>query len=164
MRSFQLALRRAGEATMNNTRYNLRVLTFVALVFMFTTATSAFAQDGISGTVTDEHGAKIAGAQVVIRSSSGVYLNTSTDETGAFKFENLRSGSYFVEIKANGFSVFTSEAINFKRGENKQINVELKIASINESVVVTATGTVQRADEVSKVVSTLDAQEIEAKH
>ena len=149
---------------MNNRLHNFRVLMFVALVFIFTTATSALAQDGISGTVTDENGAKVAGAQVVLRSSSGVYLNTSTDEAGAFKFENLRSGSYFIEVKANGFSVFTSEAIEFQRGENKQLNVELRIASINESVVVTATGTVQRADEVSKVVSTLDAQEIEAKH
>ncbi|HET7286967.1 MAG TPA: TonB-dependent receptor, partial [Pyrinomonadaceae bacterium] len=93
-----------------------------------------------------------------------VYLTTATDQAGAFKFESLRSGSYFVEVKANGFAVFTSEQIEFQRGESKQVNVVLKIASINESVVVTATGTVQRADEVSKVVSTLDAQEIEAKH
>src|SRR4029434_2042968 len=80
------------------------------------------------------------------------------------KFENLRSGSYFVEVRANGFAVFTSEEIRFARGEDKQLAVQLNVASINESVVVTATGTAQRADEVSKVVSTLDAQEIEAKH
>jgi iron complex outermembrane receptor protein len=140
-----------------------RLLTFV---FVLTIATNIFAQGagGISGTVVDENGAKVAGAQVVLRSSSGVYLTTSTDQAGAFKFENLRSGSYFVEVKANGFSVFTSEEIEFQRGENKQVNVLLRIASINESVVVTATGTVQRLDEVSKVVSTFDAQEIEAKH
>jgi iron complex outermembrane receptor protein len=149
---------------MNNTLLIFRVLTLVALVFVFTGAINAFAQGGISGTVTDENGAKVAGAQVVLRSSSGVYLNSSTDENGAFKFENLRSGTYFVEVKANGFSVFTSDVIEFERGENKQLNIELKVASIDESVVVTATGTVQRADEVSKVVSTLEAQDIEAKH
>src|SRR6185295_920607 len=59
---------------------------------------------------------------------------------------------------------FTSEEIQFVRGENKQITAQLKLASISASVVVTATGTVQRADEVSKVISTLDEQEIEAKH
>ena len=136
------------------------------LVFILTITTNIFAQGagGISGTVVDENGAKVAGAQVVLRSSSGVNLTTATDQSGVFKFENLRSGSYLVEVKANGFSVFTSEEIEFQRGESKQVNVPLKIASINESVVVTATGTVQRADEVSKVVSTLDAQEIEAKH
>ena len=67
-------------------------------------------------------------------------------------------------MKANGFSTFTSEEIRFTRGENKELAVQLKVAAINASVVVTATGTAQRADEVSKVVSTLDAQEIEAKH
>src|SRR5689334_1146226 len=149
---------------MINKLHDLRVLTFVALVFIFTTAASAFAQSGINGTVTDENGAQVAGAQVVLRSSSGVYLNRSTDEAGAFKFENLRSPSYFVEVKANRFSVFTSEAIEFQRAETKQVNVALKIAATNDSVVVTATGTAQPANEVSKVVSTLDAQVIESKH
>ena len=138
----------------------------LTLVFILTITTNVFAQGagGIIGAVVDENGAKVAGAQVILRSSSGVNLTTATDQAGAFKFESLRSGSYFVEVKASGFSVFTSEEIEFQRGESKQVNVVLKIASINESVVVTATGTVQRADEVSKVVSTLDAQQIEAKH
>jgi iron complex outermembrane receptor protein len=142
---------------------NNRLFTFV---FILTVTINIFAQGagGISGTVVDENGAKVASAQVVLRSSSGVNLTTATDQAGAFKFESLRSGSYFIEVKANGFSVFTSEEIEFQRGENKQVAVLLRIASINESVVVTATGTVQRADEVSKVVTTLDAQEIEAKH
>ncbi len=138
----------------------------LTLVFILTITTNVFAQGagGIIGAVVDENGAKVAGAQVILRSSTGVNLTTATDQAGAFKFESLRSGSYFVEVKASGFSVFTSEEIEFQRGESKQVNVVLKVASINESVVVTATGTVQRADEVSKVISTLDAQEIEAKH
>jgi iron complex outermembrane receptor protein len=141
-------------------------LQVAALVFILTVTTNIFAQGAgeITGTVVDENGAKVPGAQVVLRSSSGVYLTTATDQAGAFSFESLRSGSYFIEVKANGFSVFTSEEIEFQRGDSKQVKVELKIASINESVVVTATGTAQRADEVSKVISTLDAQEIEAKH
>ena len=141
-------------------------MSLVAALFILVIATNVVAQraGGISGTVTDENDAKVAGAQVVLNSSSGVHVTTATDENGVFKFENLRSGSYFVEVKANGFSSFTSEEIQFERGENKRITAQLNVASINESVVITATGTVQRADEVSKVVSTLDAQAIEAKH
>src|SRR5256885_9373601 len=48
-------------------------------------------------------------------SSNGVRLNTATDRSGNFEFRNLRSGSYFVEIKAEGFSVFTSEEIQFNQ-------------------------------------------------
>ena len=137
----------------------------IATIFTLITAASAFAQGagGIKGIVTDEDGAKIAGAQVVLTSDTGVHLNTSTDRGGNFEFTNLRSGSYFIAVKANGFSAFTSDEISFKRGENKDLPVELSIASINASVVVTATGTAQRADEVSKVVSALDSAEIEAK-
>ncbi|HJP95036.1 MAG TPA: TonB-dependent receptor [Pyrinomonadaceae bacterium] len=144
----------------------IRSKVFVAFVFALSLFANVFAQDsgGIAGTVTDESGAKIPGAEVVLTAGNGIQLNTSTDHTGNFEFKNLRSGSYFVEVKAEGFSVFTSEEIHFNRGENKQIAVQLKIAAINASVVVTATGTVQRADEVSKVVSTIDSQEIEAKH
>jgi vitamin B12 transporter len=156
---------------MNPKYFRLRRL-FVALVqaltilSILTVPANVFAQgtSGITGTVTDENGAKVIGAQVVLSSGTGIQLNSSTDQAGSFEFKNLRSGLYFIEVKADGFSVFTSEDIQFARGENKQIAVQLKIASINESVVVTATGTAQRADEVAKVVSTLDSQEIEAKH
>ena len=137
-----------------------------AIIFSLTISLNVFAQGngGITGTVTDDNGAKVAGAQVVLTSSNGVHHNTSTDQSGTFEFRNLRSGSYFVEVKIPGFSTFTSEEIRFIRGENKNVPVQLKIAAINASVVVTATGTAQRADEVSKVVSTIDAGEIEAKH
>ncbi len=140
--------------------------TLVAIVFALSISGNVFGQrsGGITGTVTDENGAKVAGAQVVLTSSIGVHLNTATDRNGTFEFNNLRSGAYFIEVKANGFSVFTSEEIRFTRGESKQVALELKVAAINASVVVTATGTAQREDEVSKVISTLDSQDIEAKH
>lgn len=137
-----------------------------AIIFSLTISLNVFAQGngGITGTVTDDNGAKVAGAQIVLTSTNGVHLNTSTNQSGTFEFKNLRSGSYFVEVKTPGFSTFTSDEIRFIRGENKDVPVELKIASITANVVVTATGTAQRADEVSKVVSTIDAGEIEAKH
>ncbi|HVF23797.1 MAG TPA: TonB-dependent receptor plug domain-containing protein, partial [Pyrinomonadaceae bacterium] len=139
---------------------------FVAIVFALSISANVFGQNagGITGAVTDENGAKVASAQVILTSSNGVHLNTSTDQSGAFEYKNLRSGSYFIEVRANGFSALTSEEIRLTRGENKQIVLELRVAAINASVMVTATGTAQRADEMSKVVSTLDSDEIEAKH
>ncbi|HJU93955.1 MAG TPA: TonB-dependent receptor [Pyrinomonadaceae bacterium] len=137
----------------------------IAIIFTLGIAANALAQGAgaIKGTVTDENGAKINGAQVILSSSAGVHLNTATDQSGTFEYENLRSGSYFIEVKANGFSTFTSEEILFSRGENKDLTIQLRIAAINANVVITATGTAQRADEVAKVISTLDAEQIEAK-
>ena len=149
---------------MNQPQKSTKIILIFAFILIVVTSVHGQGAGGISGAVTDENDAKVAGAQVVLSSSSGVHLNTATGEDGTFKFENLRSGSYLIEVKANGFSTYTSEEIEFTRGENKQVAAQLKVASIDASVVVTATGTAQRADEVSKVVSTLDAQDIEAKH
>lgn len=136
------------------------------LFFILVFATNVFAQttSSITGTVTDEHGAKVSGAKVKLTFASASELTTTTNQAGVFEFARLKPGSYLLEIEAEGFSEFTSEQIQLTRGESKTIPIQLRVAGINASVVVTATGTAQRADEVAKVVSTLDAQEIEAKH
>src|SRR5678816_2222849 len=50
------------------------------------------------------------------------------------------------------------------RDRSKHIDVALKIAAINESVVVSANGTVQAIESAAKVVSVIDYQEIEGRH
>ena len=58
----------------------------IVLITLFTLITSAnlFAQNGgtIRGTVTDENGAKVAGARVVLNVTPGVRLNTQTNQSG----------------------------------------------------------------------------------
>ena len=77
---------------------------------------------------------------------------------------NPGPGHYLVEVKAVGFAVLTSTEVHLTRGETKNLNLTLAVAAVNESVVITASGTLQRADEVSKAVTVIGAQEIEAKH
>lgn len=140
--------------------------TILAIFVTLIASANLFAQNGgaIRGVVTDENGAKVTAARVVLNFTPGIQLTTHTDQAGAFEYRGLRSGSYLIEVKAEGFSEFTSEAVQVTRGETREIAVQLRVAAINANVVVTATGTVQRADEVAKVVSTLDSEEIEAKH
>src|SRR5690349_14246727 len=138
--------------------------TLLFLILLFATNVFAQSTSSITGTVTDEHGAKVSGAKVTLTFASGSTLATTTSQSGSFEFTKLKPGSYLLGIEAEGFAVFTSEQIQLTRGESKAIPVQLRVAGINANVVVTATGTAQRADEVAKVVSTLDAQEIEAKH
>src|SRR6185369_5683650 len=58
---------------------------------------------------------------------------------------------------------FVTSEIVVERGQAKQLQLKLKVAAISENIVVTATGTAQRADEASKVVSILDSQQIDEK-
>src|SRR4030095_7647185 len=137
----------------------------LSILFTLIVSSPLFAQNGtaIRGVVTDENGAKVAGAQVVLNITPGVQLIMQTNQAGSFEYKGLRSGSYLLEVKAEGFSSFTSESIKLERGESKEVPVQLKLAAINASVVVTSTGTPERADEIAKVVSTLDSETVEAK-
>jgi iron complex outermembrane receptor protein len=117
----------------------------------------------IAGHITDEKGAVIAGAVVRLTSREGRQLVSTTDLNGAFRFTDLSPGEYLFEIRAEGFSAFVSGEVRLDRGKREDLEFELKVAGVSASVVVTATGTAQRADEVSKGFSLLDSQEIENK-
>ena len=146
-----------------NTRFPFLLFPFL-LTTILVLNVQAQSTGTIGGSVTDSNKAKISGAQVTVRTDTGLQLATSTDESGAFKFTNLVSGTYYLEVKADGFSVYSHDQIRLTRGEDLKLNIVLEIAAINESVVVTATGTAQRIDDAAKVISVLDAQNIEDRH
>lgn len=143
--------------------YVAKALALSVLSLLLTTISLAQTPASIQGSITDEQGGKIAGAEVRLSSRAGVQLSTLTDNSGRFGFTDLKSGEYLIEVRANGFSDLTSADIVFERGQTKQLDFTLKIAAINESVVVTAAGMPQRAEEVSKAVSILDSEQIEQK-
>src|SRR5712691_2869608 len=80
----------------------------------------AFAQNfaSITGRVSEQHNAVVAGAQVRLRPRSGVQLITVTDSNGTYSFNNLVSGDYVIEVEAKGFANFASNEINVHRGQS----------------------------------------------
>ncbi len=127
------------------------------------TPSLAQARAAIAGHVKDDLGANVVGAEVRLRSRNGLQQVTRTDANGLFSLNHLPSGDYLVEVKASGFATSTTE-VRLALGEAEQLEVSLKIAVINETVVVTATGTPQRVDEISKALTVIDSQQIDARH
>src|SRR5215510_320640 len=115
----------------------------------------------IHGRVTDQRKASIAGAEVSLQSRSGAQFVALTNDNGEYRFKGLAGGDYVVEIKATGFAVFTSKPLHVARGQALTNDVELLVEAVNGSVVITATGTAQSADEISKAISVLNDQTIE---
>jgi vitamin B12 transporter len=141
-----------------------RVLTLTFLLLVLSTSALSQNSSSIKGTVTDDNGAKVSGAQVILTLLPGLSLTTNSDQSGTFEFKELRHGNYLLEVKADGFAIYTSQQLELKRDESQDISVQLKIAGVTANVVVSATGTAQLSQEVAKVVTTLDSQQIEAKH
>jgi hypothetical protein len=93
----------------------------------------------VSGTVLDPSGASIPGAHVVLRTTeASATLETKTDATGAFRFDNVRTGKYDLEVEAEGFRTTQVQATITTR-RTPAFRVVLPILVQTESVTV-ATG------------------------
>ena len=146
--------------------FSIALACCVALLFLSCTfSVNVRAQGGasVTGRVTDERGANVAGAEVRLRSRSGVALFARTNVEGVYGFTGLGPGDYILEVKAGGFAAQTSEEFRVERGAGLTRDFRLSVASLNETIVVVASGTPQRVDEVSKAVTILDGQQLEDK-
>ncbi|HEX7295218.1 MAG TPA: carboxypeptidase-like regulatory domain-containing protein, partial [Pyrinomonadaceae bacterium] len=115
---------------------------FCSFAVLFALVSSAIAQAGstgaISGTIKDEKGAAVAGAQVdVINAATGVTERTATsNDNGTFSVTQLPPGIYKVVVSATGFSKAELPDIKVNLTETTTVNVPLKVGEISESVTV----------------------------
>ncbi len=140
----------------------------LALVFLFSSfSDNAVAQTsttgaGITVRVTDQQGAIVPRAAVTLYTRDNrVRIKALTDETGKCRFEQLSPGEYLIEAEAAGFARSATQVLRVERNATATIDISLPIAGVNEQVTVTAQGTAQPVDEVSKAVSVVDQQEID---
>lgn len=119
----------------------VRLFLFLSLTFCLMGST--FAQAGstgaITGTVRDEKGAIVPGAQVeIVNSTTGVTERTTTsDGNGNFSVTQLPPGTYKLSITATGFSKTELPDVKVNVTETTTVNVPLKVGQISETVTVT---------------------------
>ena len=85
----------------------------------------------IAGTVKDQNGAVVVGANIVISNqATGEQRITTTDTAGDFAFAFLSPGVYHVRARADGFNAFNSEEITVGIAETTTINAVLNVAGV----------------------------------
>ena len=96
------------------------------------------AQTGsVSGTVSDESGAVVPGASVMLTGPDKRETRFS-GAVGEYRFENLAPGTYQISVMLSGFSPKTLEGIVVGDVEVKVPAIALGVAGIGEAVVVSA--------------------------
>ncbi|MFQ5789520.1 MAG: TonB-dependent receptor domain-containing protein [Acidobacteriota bacterium] len=114
--------------------------------------------------VADPQGAALVGATVTLhRRDDRVRVTAVTDAAGAYRFQGLGAGLYLVEVQAPGFAIAPAQPVRLRETASEEMAFTLELAAYQEQVVVTASGTVQTVDEVSKALTVVEAQEIEAR-
>ena len=109
------------------------------------TASGAFAQGGsasstgtIQGRVTDAQGAVLPGVTISATSPSALGAQTVvSSETGNYRFPALPPGVYTVTYELAGFNTVRREGIQLSLGFTATINIELALATVQETVTVT---------------------------
>ncbi|HEY8459774.1 MAG TPA: TonB-dependent receptor, partial [Blastocatellia bacterium] len=93
----------------------------------------------IQGTVVDETSAVIAGASVEVKNTDTNLTKTlATDSDGRFVFLQLPSGRYVLTVSKQGYATLAQENLNLTVGQAINLNLSLKVSSVQERVTVTA--------------------------
>src|SRR5262245_12843657 len=123
-------------------RVKLAVAVLVACLFA---STHAFAQGGgasstgtINGKVLDASGAVLPGVTVTVSSPAMMGVQTAvTSAEGQYRFPAVPPGTYAITFELPGFTTLQHEGIEVRLGFTASLNVELKVASLQETVTVT---------------------------
>ncbi len=119
--------------------YVCLVVLVVALFGSERLLSQATATGTIQGTVSDKSQAVVAGAEVVaVFKATGVTRNTTTNDTGNYRFDFVPAGAYQVRVTKQGFAsvVQTTELLV---GQSATVNIALNPGTSTEVVEVTGT-------------------------
>jgi Carboxypeptidase regulatory-like domain len=125
----------------SNTRsvFTAWVLALAVLIALPATAFGQTFRGGISGTVTDQSGAVVPGAQVAaVETATNTAYKTVSSTAGEFSFSNLPLGDYTISVKASGFKSEKVDKVPVTAGATYTLPVKLSVASAGETVEVTA--------------------------
>lgn len=139
---------------------------FYSSLSLLAFALFAHAETGASivGSVKDPQGQRVPATTLTLFSRSGdAGSTTTTDAAGAYRFEGLPEGDYLLRASAPGFALFLAEGIHLSAGTVETRDISLRIASVQEQVVVTAASTPQAPEHVSKAVTVVDASEADTR-
>lgn len=116
---------------------------FVAALLLFALLPiPALAQNTsqVFGRVTDASGGVLPGVTVTLTSPALLEPRVAvTSETGTYEFPGLPIGVYVVRFELAGFTTLVREGLQLPAGFNAQVNGELTVGGLQESVVVTGT-------------------------
>ncbi len=101
-----------------------------------------FGQDArgrIAGKILDPSGAPVPHASVeAIEDSTQVKVVASANESGSYELLYLDPGTYTLAVSAKGFESYRHTGVEVRMTDRLTMDVNLKVGSVNESVVVSA--------------------------
>ena len=125
-------------------------------LFFVLACAGAFAQANseITGIITDQTGAVVAGAKIVVTDpGTGESRTTASGSTGLYDIPGLNPANYNMKVTAKGFESFAQNGIVVNVSQTARADIKLTVGAETQTVTVEADALAVQAD--SNVVSTL---------
>ena len=104
----------------------------------------------IVGTVADTTGAVIPGVSVTFTHvETGTDSLTQTNETGSYRSNPLRIGTYLVTVESDGFKTYSGSGVSLSIGDVRELNVALEVGAVTEVIEVEASAPLLQTSETS---------------
>jgi hypothetical protein len=144
------------EGHMKQARYRF----FLLPLFFVLACVGLYAQVGseVAGLVTDQTGAVIGGAKVVLTNpATGTAFTTTSGDTGLYNISGLIPGDYNLKVTAKGFQAYAQTGIVVNVSGTFRVDAKLTIGAETQTITVVADALAVQAD--SNVLSTLITSE-----
>lgn len=113
------------------------IASVLALVLAVPGADAQVLYGSVIGTVIDESGAVIPGAQVTITNrSTGVSNQTQTGADGVYRLTNILAGTYELAVTAAGFRSYTQPEVAVVVNTVQRVDVGMQVGQVTETITV----------------------------
>jgi hypothetical protein len=123
-------------------------LAAMGLPLMLILASGARAQTQITtgviqGTILDEQGAAVPGANLEVKNVDTNFTRTlTTDSDGRFVFLQLKPGRYLLTVSKQGFATVVQENLELTVGQTINLNLAMKVSRLEEKITISAAPTI----------------------
>jgi hypothetical protein len=115
----------------------LAILTLLVVLLPATARAQQSVSADILGTVTDQSGAVIPGAQITVKNvGTGVTSTAKSDDRGEYLVQFLIIGTYEVTVDAKGFKKYLAKDITLTAGDRARVDAKMTLGAASETVTV----------------------------
>src|SRR5262249_17738083 len=136
-----------------------KLFEFIAIsviIFHLLNGLAANAQESYAallGRVSDQTGASIPGAKIMVTSDeTGLSRTVTADSKGDYRVALLSAGKYSLRVESPGFKTGEQPDLVLRVGDERRVDVVLRAGQVNEAITIEAPITDSAASTLSTVV------------
>ncbi len=115
------------------------ILCFALLLVLPSVVLAQGSASALTGSVTDQTGAALPGVSVTATNdATGLVRTVVTEADGSYRFVSLPAGTYNVKADLSGFGSVDTRSVVLNVSRERQLDITLKQAAVQESIIVTA--------------------------